>query len=63
MANNTEISKELYTPLEVSRLFSINIQSTRLYIREGLIKTVRIGRNYRIPASEVNRILKEGIKR
>lgn len=52
------MKKRLYDCKEVSMLLGISGQSLRRAIADGKIKTVRVGRFLRIPAEEVDRLLK-----
>ncbi len=61
MLKNATKVKQFYTPLEVSHLLIIQETTVREYIREGLIKAVKIGSKWRIPAKEYNRICREGL--
>lgn len=46
-----------YTPQEVAEKLKLNIRTVYKWIKEGRIKAVKIGDLWRIPESEINRIL------
>lgn len=47
---------EYYTTKEVADMFRVSMQAIRNMIDRHEIKAVRIGRSYRIPVSEIERI-------
>lgn len=47
---------ELMTVTEVAKVLRMTSQAIRDMIRRGEIKAARVGRQYRIPRSEVERI-------
>jgi excisionase family DNA binding protein len=51
---------EFYTPDELAALLRVTPQAIYNWIREGLITSVKIGRVRRIPATEVERLIREG---
>ena len=55
---DTLMKNRLYDSKEVSLLLGISKQSLRRAIATGKIKTVRLGRFLRIPAEEIERLLK-----
>ena len=56
-----EVSQEsLLSPQQFADRFSISRWTAYAWISEGRIKSVKIGRLVRIPASEVDRIIQEG---
>ena len=54
------ISRPL-TVAEFAEIFRYHPESVRRAIRQGRIKTIHVGRQHRIPAKEVERILSEGL--
>ena len=53
--------KEFYTVTEVAELFSVSKDKIRAEVRNGVIKSTKIGKVYRVPFSEVERIKREGV--
>ena len=49
-----------YTPDELASLLKVTRQAVYNWIQEGRMEAVRIGRTVRIPADEVERLLREG---
>lgn len=50
--------KKFYTPNELIKILGLSKNTVYKYLREGSIKTLRIGRGaYRVPVSEVERML------
>jgi excisionase family DNA binding protein len=39
---------KFYNAKEAARLFGVNVQTMRRYLREGKIRSIRIGRDWRI---------------
>lgn len=52
---------QLYTTGQFAKLIGYHQETVRRLAREEKIKTIRFGRSYRIPQSEVDRILKVGL--
>ena len=52
----------LLTPQEFAQRLSISRWTAYAWISEGRIQSVKIGRLVRIPESEVERIVQEGIQ-
>jgi acetyl-CoA synthetase len=46
-----------FTPDEFARRIAVHPQSVRLWLREGNIKGLKLGRIWRIPESEAQRFL------
>lgn len=46
---------------QLAALLGYHEETIRRLIREGRIRALRFGRNYRIPADEVARIMTEGL--
>lgn len=44
----------LFTPKEVANLLKINKETVLRFIREGKIKAIKIGREYRVKESDYN---------
>ena len=51
-----------YTPEELATLLKVTRQAVYKWIQDGHMEVVRIGRTVRIPADEVERLLREGRK-
>ena len=49
-----------FTPDELASLLKVTRQAIYNWIQQGRIEAVRIGRTVRIPAEEVERLLREG---
>lgn len=45
--------KDFYSPDEVAELLNLHVRTVRRYIREGRLKASRIGKQYRIAASDL----------
>ncbi len=54
--------REFYTPEQLAELLQVSKPAIYKWAQEGRIKAVRIGRTVRIPASEVERLLRGGDK-
>jgi len=60
---DTEISQErLLSPQQFADRLSISRWTVYAWLQEGRIKSVKIGRLVRIPESEVERIIQEGVQ-
>lgn len=46
----------MYTTKEAAQIFKCNVETIRRRIRRGEIKTIKIGRDYRIPDDEIERL-------
>tara|TARA_R110000868_G_C10738522_1_gene752192 strand:- start:33 stop:251 length:219 start_codon:yes stop_codon:yes gene_type:complete len=53
----------LYRMWEVADILCVTPKTCYRWSDEGRLKVVRLGRHVRVPASEVTRILREGIKK
>ena len=51
-----------YTPEELAAMLKVTRQAIYKWIQDGQMESVRIGRTVRIPADEVERLLREGRK-
>jgi len=49
-----------YTPDELAVMLKVTRQAVYNWVQQGRIEAVRIGRTVRIPAEEVERLLREG---
>jgi excisionase family DNA binding protein len=49
-----------YTPEELATMLKVTRQAVYNWIQQGHMEVVRIGRTVRIPAEEVERLLREG---
>jgi len=58
-------NKDLYTVKEAANIFSVSQQTIRGYIRNGVIKAVKIGdlekSPVRIPAIELEKLIKNNV--
>lgn len=48
-----DVRKDFYSPDEVAGLLDLHVRTVRRYIREGRLKASRIGKQYRIAASDL----------
>ena len=53
---------KLYTVKEISDILEIPVQTIRLYVREGRLEAIKIGRRYRILAESVEKMILEFTK-
>ena len=53
------MSKQFYSTSDVAGFFNVNRVTIYRWVREGKIKAYEIGKNIKIPVSEVGRLLKE----
>lgn len=49
--------EEFYTPQEIAERLKVDIRTVYRWIREDRMKAAKIGRFWRIPESELNRLL------
>ncbi len=56
MSDTEKPMPELLTVTEVAKVLRVTSQAVRDMIRRGNIQAVRLGRQYRIPRSELDRI-------
>ncbi len=54
-------ASEVYLTEEVAELIKFHPETVRRLVREGRIQAMKFGRDWRIPNSEVQRILREGL--
>ncbi len=54
------MAEMFYTPEELASMLKVTRQAVYNWIRQGHMEAVRIGRTVRIPAQEVERLLREG---
>lgn len=55
--------KKLLTPEEVAEYLRIPVRTLRYWLREGRLKGVKVGTQWRIPEEELERFLGEEGKR
>lgn len=51
------------TPQQLATALGLKAQTVMKFCREGRIQSIKVGRLYRIPASEFERVLSEGVPR
>ena len=49
------------TPQELATALGLKDQTVMKFCREGRIEHIKVGRLYRIPAAEFERVLREGV--
>ena len=54
--------KEFYSIEDIANLFGISWRTVQRYIKDGKIKAIKIGRQWRIPKDEFYRLQKEGLR-
>lgn len=54
---------ELFTVKEVAAMFKCNPETIRRYIKEGLLRAVRLKGEYRIRQGDIDAFLKKGEER
>lgn len=61
-SNNPMEHREMktYTVEEATEILKVSVSTLRRWIREGKVKTSRIGRRYLITEEEINRLLSSG---
>ncbi len=52
---------DLFLPTEVAQALRYHIESVRRAIRQGRIKAIKAGRQWRVPRAELDRLLREGL--
>ena len=52
-----EKEEKLYKPREVCEMLNISYKTLLLWIRQGKIKAIRVNGYYRIPESELRKII------
>ena len=57
------MEKEMYKIREVAELLSLHPKTVEKLARDKKIKSVKIGRDFRITREEIERIKKEGVER
>lgn len=55
------MTEDFDTPRELAERLQVTEQVITKWLRRGLIQGFRVGWNWRIPRSEVNRVLREGV--
>jgi len=53
------LPEKLYTPEEVAEYLRISIITMRSYLREGIIKGIKVRNQWRITSEELERFLKD----
>lgn len=53
-------TEQLLTVKEFADAIRVSVSTVRNWIRNGTIQAVKMGRNFKIPASELERIMKNG---
>jgi excisionase family DNA binding protein len=53
------IPEKLYTPEEVAKYLRISIITMRKYLRDGVIKGIKIHNQWRITSEELERFLRD----
>ena len=56
------MDKRLYTAYDLANLTGVSYQTALAWIHTGIVKAIKVGRFYRIPADEYDRISNEGIQ-
>ncbi len=56
------LTKQHYSPKEVAEHFSVSKEMITGYLKRGYIKGIRVGRLWRIPRSELERLEKRGLE-
>ena len=47
------MQKDLYTVTEVAQLLGLHVKTVRNYVRDGRLKSIRIGKQYRIAKTDL----------
>lgn len=61
MPKTVAIPKSMRTPQELAAALGLKDQTVMKFCREGRIEHIKVGRLYRIPAQEFDRVLREGV--
>ena len=56
-----KIEKWTYTPKDLATTFGITVQAVYKWVRQGRVKAIKVGHEWRISESEYHRIMREGI--
>jgi excisionase family DNA binding protein len=59
--SNTILEKAAYTRREAAELFGVSEAAIRLWESQGRLHSLRFGKLRRIPASEIDRVLRYGL--
>lgn len=62
MSGKQNRTSEYKTPAELADALNIGYPTVVEYCRSGAIHNIRIGKLYRIPAAEYDRVLREGVQ-
>ena len=52
----------MYSLIEAADKVDVHVNTIRRWIKEGKIKAVKMGKNWKISEDELERVLKEGIQ-
>lgn len=58
ISDTTGYIKEYYTLEDLTKEFNMNIQTLRIYIKEGKLKASKVGVKYIITRDNINKFLK-----
>lgn len=61
MPESVQTPPAMRTPQELAAVLDIKPETVMKFCREGRIKSIKVGRLYRIPAPEFDRVLREGV--
>lgn len=61
MQEQQQSLRTMRTPQELAAALGLKDQTVMKFCREGRIDHIRVGRLYRIPATEFDRVLREGV--
>ncbi len=53
-------AKEFYSPDEVAELLGLHVRTVRRFIREGKLKAVQVGKQYRIASNDLGALVGAG---
>lgn len=56
------MEREFYRPEEVAEKLGIKVSTVRRWIFDRRLSVIKLGRSVRIPATEVDRIIRTGIR-
>jgi len=61
MRAKSPVETPMRTPLELATALGLSPITVTKFCREGQISSIKVGKLYRIPASEFARVLREGV--
>lgn len=61
MSRKQKATQVMRTPQELAAALGLKDQTVMKFCREGRIEHIRVGKLYRIPATEFERVLREGV--